>query len=131
MMSEKRDFVMARMLFSSHWLRVVRWIVVILQQLAYIPFMLLLLLGLFIKAIEPYLDLFLLQCGIVVFAACFANCINGFVLIAEGRISSKWRSLRQLFTLLAISIPIYGIFYYLKCDRELHKSGISTKPLQI
>jgi len=92
--------------------------------MAVFSFLVLYILALFIgsKKMEPCLNWYFEHARIwqfFVFPACFANGINGFVLMVEGRIKAGWRWWRELFAVFGIFLPIYGIFYYAKCEREL------------
>ncbi|MCK4293360.1 MAG: hypothetical protein KAY65_09195 [Planctomycetes bacterium] len=101
----------------------IRWAVLICQQVVFTPVVLLLLLPLFvgIHKAEPYIEWYFSTriFEFIVLPMCFANGINGFVMMVEGRIKAKWKWWKQIFTIFAISIPIYGAFHYTKCKTEL------------
>jgi len=61
--------------------------------------------------------------AVMVMPACFANMINGFALMVEGRVKLRWKCWMQLIALFAISFPIVGYFFWAYCQRQLSSIG--------
>ena len=60
-------------------------------------------------------------CATVVMPACFANMLNGFVLMVEGQRRLRWKWWMQLSALFLISFPILGYFFWTRTHRQLAK----------
>jgi hypothetical protein len=109
-------------LLSLKVVRIVRWGVLLWHHVAYTPVMVLLLVAFISRVswIEACLDkcLFSPYFELFVWPAAVANTINGFILMVEGRKRANWPWWRQLVSLFAIGIPVFGVFYYAKCEKK-------------
>lgn len=107
--------------------RLIRWVVVLCNQVGVLSiFGSLYVLWFSASKLDVYLDWYMKFYMFFVFPAAFANCVNGFVLMVEGRIKGGWPWWRQLAALFGISLPIYGVFHYAKCERALLQPATSS-----
>jgi hypothetical protein len=98
--------------------RLIRWLLVVCNQLAVLPILGALLLVFSESRLGVYLDWYMKFLVFFGYPAAFANLVNGFVLMLEGR-RAAWPWWRRLAALFAISLPVYGVFHYAKCERAL------------
>jgi hypothetical protein len=111
----------ARHIMALRSVRVIRWSLVLCNQAGILSFLVssCVAAGASSSIWDNYLDWYMKFYQFFVLPAVFANGVNGFVLMVEGRIRVNWPWWRQLLTLFAISLPVYGVFHYARCLREL------------
>jgi hypothetical protein len=121
-MSEEKIQKQALSILSLKVLHIIRWIILLWYNVSYTPVVVLLLVAFVSRVdwIEAYLDkcLFSPYFDFFVFPAVVANTINGLILIVEGSKYANWPWWRQLVSLFAIGLPVFGVFYNAKCEKE-------------
>ncbi len=118
---------MRRSRLKLDFVRIIRWGIVLWSQAALLSIIILRVCSLWNRLFEPYVCWILEKAFFVfVFPAGFFLTLNTIALAVDGRRFAKWPWWRVLFTLFAMGIPVYAIYYYWKSEQQLLRLRCTT-----